>query len=346
MLNGGNSILWKTAAVAILMLCIDSVAFGQKVLFHGSGVAPDGGADGLVFDFLVDKLGAGNVTYLQGDMAAADGSSAAGFDAVIISSTLGSGTVRDKYEDIELPLLNWEQALTRQAVGEFNLSVSGTTVAGSESIDIVSSEHFITQGFAGTVKVVDQPHIFSVGTGDVAPGVSLLANLAGTDNHAIMVAEKDAQLLGDGSVGLPAVARERRAFLFLEDNTFTDINADGLLIVDRTIDWLLKRDLAEVTGDFNEDGVVDRADFLVMAENFNLRFGLPDSLSKGDMDVNGRVDLADFVRLRRIFNEQAGGGQAAAAVPEPRGLLLILVGCLAVLSGRRRRLDYTRNMSR
>ena len=115
-------------SVVASMFMLGTAAFGQsKVLFHGSATDATGGTDGDVFDFLVDKLGEDNVTYMQGDQAANDGSSADGFDALIISSTLGSGTVRGKYENLALPLLNWEQALTREAAGEFNLSVGGRT---------------------------------------------------------------------------------------------------------------------------------------------------------------------------------------------------------------------------
>ena len=209
---------WRFLASLSLVASIfmlGPAAFGQTVLLHGSGTDPDGGADGAVFDYLVDKLGVDNVTYMQGDAAAADGSSADGFAAVIISSTLGSGTVRNKYGDLALPLLNWEQALTRDAAGEFRLSIGGRTNAGSSEIDIVEPNHFITGGLEGTIEVVDSPQTFSLGTGDLGPGVQLLANLVGSaDDHAIMVAEQGAELTGS------IIAPARRAFLFrsMEDD--------------------------------------------------------------------------------------------------------------------------------
>ena len=66
-----------------------------------------------MFDFLVEKYGEENITYMQGASAADDGSTGADFDGVVISSTLGSGTVRNKYEDSTTPVLQWEEALVR-----------------------------------------------------------------------------------------------------------------------------------------------------------------------------------------------------------------------------------------
>lgn len=90
------------------------------------------------------------------------------------------------------------------------------------------------------------------------------------------------------------------------------------------------------SGDFNQDGVVNLDDFLVMAENFNSSFEIGEvSFSKGDNNIDGKVNLADFVELRAIFNAPAAA--SAAAVPEPSGLLLVLVGALFFSTVRKRR---------
>ena len=44
---------------------------------------------------------------------------------MIISSTLASADVRNKYENSTAGVLNWESALMRQAAGEFNMTVNG-----------------------------------------------------------------------------------------------------------------------------------------------------------------------------------------------------------------------------
>ncbi len=67
-------------------------------------------------------------------------------------------------------------------------------------------------------------------------------------------------------------------------------------------------------GDFNSDDVVDLADFMIMAENFNSKFSFDESYSKGDLSLNTRVDLKDFIGFRELFNGQQA---AVASVPEP-----------------------------
>lgn len=94
----------------------------------------------------------------------------------------------------------------------------------------------------------------------------------------------------------------------------------------------------ETLGDFNMDGVVDAADFSVIATNLNSAFELGEvSYSKGDTNIDGKVDLNDFLEFRLIFHDQAGGA-SAAAIPEPNGLLILLIGSMALWS-RRKDLD-------
>lgn len=87
-------------------------------------------------------------------------------------------------------------------------------------------------------------------------------------------------------------------------------------------------------GDFNADGAVNVADFLVLAENFNTTHSLLESYARGDFDLNARVNMADFFAFRQVLAAQQAG---AAAVPEPAGLVLIAIATFSVLALRRRR---------
>jgi len=312
----------------------------QKILFHGGAAGPTQGTDGDVFDHLEARYGAGSVTYMEGNAAAADGSSANGFNIVIISSTLGSGSVRNKYEDVAIPVLNWEQALTdSSSAGDFFLSGTARTNGGQSAIDIVKPEHFIPSAageLTGTVTVMDSPQTFSLGTGpDLGEGVELIATVDGSPNDfAIMVAEPFAPLLGDGSDGSPESVGARRSFFFLEDSSFTALTEDGLNLFDATVDWTLGLDVTTgEPGDFNDDGSVDLADFDILRSNFLGKFSFSESFAKGDGNRDTKVDLKDFLEFADIF---AAANPGAASVPEPSSLVLATCGLLGLWGYRRR----------
>ena len=61
---------------------------------------------------------------------------------------------------------------------------------------------------------------------------------------------------------------------------------------------------ARLTGDINNDGVVDVSDFLVLAENF----GKADATREdGDLDGDGSVQFSDFLVLVNNFGMSVGG---------------------------------------
>ena len=51
-------------------------------------------------------------------------------------------------------------------------------------------------------------------------------------------------------------------------------------------------------------------------------------------NVNGRVDLQDFIEFRQLFNAQ---GAAAASVPEPTGITLVMTGLVVFAAARQRK---------
>ena len=210
-----------------------------NVLFHGANVDATFGDDAAVLSHLQSLFGADNVQYMQADMAATDGSSAMGFDAIVISSTFFSTTLRDVYEDTPVGVLSWEQALTRLYPGEFHLSTWGRTATTQTQIDIVDPTHPLAAGLSGTVTVFSTARTMSLGTGVLGPGVSkVAAPTSAPGDHAIMAADVGDLLLGDGSPGNPTRATGRRVMFFLEDQNFRDLTPEGLALFDAAVQWV------------------------------------------------------------------------------------------------------------
>jgi hypothetical protein len=94
---------------------------------------------------------------------------------------------------------------------------------------------------------------------------------------------------------------------------------------------------ATLQGDFNRDGMVDSADYVVWRKTLN------QTVTRGngaDGDANGIVQQADFNIWRANFGATSGGvALAPATVPEPSAAILILLATMAPLSLRPLRLS-------
>jgi GH35 family endo-1,4-beta-xylanase len=90
--------------------------------------------------------------------------------------------------------------------------------------------------------------------------------------------------------------------------------------------------VAVAPGDYNADGHVDAADYIVwrraLASTADLR---------ADGNANGVVDVGDFDVWRSHFGYVYGSGTSlSTAVPEPSTVAMIVIGMLASLTARRR----------
>ena len=87
-----------------------------------------------------------------------------------------------------------------------------------------------------------------------------------------------------------------------------------------------------VAGDYNNDGIVDAADYTVWRNNLGAAAGtLPN-----DID-GGTIGPAQYATWKTYFGQTAGAGMSLAAVsnvPEPTGLMLLAIGSLAAAAGR------------
>jgi hypothetical protein len=88
-----------------------------------------------------------------------------------------------------------------------------------------------------------------------------------------------------------------------------------------------------VSGDFNDDGVVDAADFVVWAKFRDTSTPLPN-----DDDIGGVVGEQHYDLWKTNFGsvfEGSGGGQDNGVVPEPSIAVLSMLGICALVFGRR-----------
>jgi mannan endo-1,4-beta-mannosidase len=113
---------------------------------------------------------------------------------------------------------------------------------------------------------------------------------------------------------------------FLDDFTAAQVQAllndDDIITLNElpTMPW---GNSAAIAGDFNNDGSVDAADYVVW------RKSLGQALTNlaADGDLNGKIDGADYAIWRSQFGRTANGGAAASSIPEPCtvGLAVVLV---------------------
>ena len=159
-MNRARTIFCIGLAAGLSLTSIDS-ANAIKILMHGREAGATFRDDPFVLMHLESVFGAENVDYLRGVDAAADGSSANGFDVVYISSTMASGDTRSKYEDSPVGIVFGENALSHDDnAGNFMMSDLGTNndnVTDRQTISIVNASHPLAAGLSGEVTVLNSP---------------------------------------------------------------------------------------------------------------------------------------------------------------------------------------------
>ena len=87
-----------------------------------------------------------------------------------------------------------------------------------------------------------------------------------------------------------------------------------------------------LSADFDDDGDVDMTDYTIWSYAYNLN-------QLGDANGDNQSNAADWVLWRKQFGSVPGAGSmidiTGGAVPEPAGALLLAMGAVALVSGRR-----------
>ncbi|MEX2091116.1 MAG: hypothetical protein WD971_00490 [Pirellulales bacterium] len=124
-----------------------------------------------------------------------------------------------------------------------------------------------------------------------------------------------------------AAITDRQNVQFSGLNLFAHAND---LVID--VDNIRYDTIAGQQGDYNENGIVDAADYTVWRDNLNSAIALPNEGASANT-----VDQADYDFWKLHFGEGAmGGGALSSAVPEPAALLLGTCGAVSCLFVRRK----------
>jgi hypothetical protein len=116
---------------------------------------------------------------------------------------------------------------------------------------------------------------------------------------------------------------------YLDDFSASQVQAllnDPRIITLNELPTLPWSTTAPLAGDFNHNGVVDAADYVLWRNSQGQTgWGLP-----ADSNLDGHIDDADLAAWRARFGLTSGGG----AVPEPTAWILVLTGALLRTSRR------------
>ncbi len=169
-----------------------------------------------------------------------------------------------------------------------------------------------------------------IGSVNFSPGANQQETAIFDGRDTNMIQDEWVQYSVDGVA--PAGTAYARINLF-----FIQLAHDGNT-VDPGAAWFDNAELRQImnnapveNADFNGDGKVDGADFIIWQRNSGANGGH----ATGDANNDGAVNAADLA----IWKSHFGGAFAAAAagaVPEPASWLLTLAGCAALAASRRR----------
>lgn len=136
---------------------------------------------------------------------------------------------------------------------------------------------------------------------------------------------------GDGVIGLADIDSLCSQISAGTNAEAFDLTGDGVVDGEDLSSFL--EQTGTLAGDTNFDGSVEFADFLALSANF----GQSDrTWSQGDVDCNGAVQFADFLILSANFGQTTA---QASAVPEPQGMVQVLVftAMICVVTRKRRK---------
>lgn len=156
-----------------------------------------------------------------------------GKQLIIVSSTVNSGDVADKFRNSAVPVLNWEQALQDNFL--MTLNTDGTdrgTLAGQTQVNIVKADHPLAGGLStGLTTVTTAAQDYSWGMPNA--NAVIIATVADNPAQAVIYGYDKGAILIDNSTPAPA----RRVLFFSGNDGFAAFTEDALKLFDAAIEW-------------------------------------------------------------------------------------------------------------
>ena len=165
-----------------------------------------------------------------------DPATARGAALVVISSTVSSKDLNPAWRQLPVPLLTWENdVLDDLAMTAKKHDLDFGSEPKERFLWIVNSPHPMAGGLpAGLANVYVKQA--GIGWGRPGPGASVIATVYGEIGKAAVFGyERGA------TMDYEALAPARRAMVFLDNDTFTNLSPAGRTLFDAAIDWTAGR---------------------------------------------------------------------------------------------------------
>lgn len=157
---------------------------------------------------------------------------------------------------------------------------------------------------------------------DMFAVASVFNDRGAPDAGAVFLFSLDGELLQTIENPMPtANAHFGHGLAYSDGNLFVGAHFDGGFAGPGAV-YQFQLVFPPLTADFNQDGVVDLNDFVILKDHFGRAGATPE---QGDANGDGTIDLEDFNLLKEEF------GSVSQAVPEPAGWTL-MVGCVAAVA--------------
>jgi hypothetical protein len=151
---------------------------------------------------------------------------------IIVSSTVNSGDVANKFRNSAVPVLNWEQAVQDNFLMTLDTATDHATLAGQTQINVVKADHPLAGGVSTGVKTMTtEAQEYSWG----APNQNavIIATIADNPAQALIYGYEKGAILADGTTPAPA----RRVMFFWGNNGFAASTEDAIKLFDAAVEW-------------------------------------------------------------------------------------------------------------